>query len=116
MRGAPGQDGTISDEARALHRESLVVDLHVDSFLWVRLYGYDMGRRHENRLPMRPFGWHADLPRFAEGGVGAVGLGIVVNPPAVQRELMLPLKLLAWSERQRGAEAVIATLDLMHAA
>jgi membrane dipeptidase len=115
MRGARGQDATISEEARALHRESLVIDLHVDSFLWVRLYGYDMARRHVNYLPMRPFGWHADLPRFAEGGVGAVGLGIVVNPPTVQPELLLPLKMLAWSERQRGAEALMTTLDLMHA-
>jgi membrane dipeptidase len=116
MRGARGQDATISEEARALHRESLVVDLHVDSFLWVRLFGYDMGRRHGNHLPMGPLGWHADLPRFAEGGVGAVGLGIVVNPPALRRELLFPLKILAWSERQRGAEALMTTLDLMHAA
>jgi membrane dipeptidase len=104
----------VSADALALHHDSLVVDLHVDSFLWARLFGYDMGRGHENRLPSAPFAWHADLPRLAKGGVGAVGFGIVVNPREVRPELMLPLKMLAWFERQRGIEAVLATLDLMH--
>jgi membrane dipeptidase len=40
----------------------------------------------------------------------------VVNPATVRAELLLPLKLLAWAERQRGLPAVLATLDLMHAA
>lgn len=104
----------VPEAARQLHRESLVVDLHVDTFLWVRLLGYDLGHRHANYLPWHPFGWHADLPRLQEGGVGAVGFGIVVNPRTTRSELMLPLKLLSWYERQRGFDAVLATLDLMH--
>lgn len=106
----------VPDEAWALHRESLVIDLHVDSFLWTRLFGYNLGVRHENRLPFSPLGWHADLPRLREGGVGAVGFGIVVNPLDVGPELLLPLKVLSWTERQRGFDAVLNTLDLMHAA
>ncbi|HEX7407266.1 MAG TPA: dipeptidase [Candidatus Binatia bacterium] len=101
-------------DALALHRDCLVVDLHVDTFLWVRLFGYDIGKRHENLLPSSPFAWHADLPRLKEGGVGAVGFGIVVNPREVRSELMLPLKVLSWYDRQRGFEAVVTTLDLMH--
>ena len=101
-------------EALALHRECLVVDLHVDTFLWVRLFGYDICRRHENLLPSSPFAWQADLPRLQEGGVSAVGFGVVVSPRQVRPELMMPLKLLSWYERQRGVEAVLATLDLMH--
>ncbi|MBI4514657.1 MAG: dipeptidase [Deltaproteobacteria bacterium] len=104
----------VTPDALALHLGALVIDLHVDSFLWVRLLGYDMGRRHENRLPASPFGWHADLPRLAAGGVGGVGFGIVVNPRQVRPELMLPLKVLSWFERLRGFEAVLKTLDLMH--
>ncbi len=111
----PQPAAAISEEARALHHASLVVDLHVDSFLWVRLFGYDMGRRHRNRLPLDPFAWHADLPRLQEGGVGAVGFGIVVNPRVVSPELMLPLKLLSWYEGDRGIDAVLHTLALMDA-
>lgn len=101
-------------DALALHRESLVVDLHVDTFLWVRMLGYDIGRRHENLLPSASYAWQADLPRLQEGGVGAVGFGIVVSPRQVRRELMAPLKLLAWLDRQPGIDGVLRTLDLMH--
>jgi membrane dipeptidase len=105
-----------SHDARALHNRSLVVDLHVDSFLWVRLLGYDIGVRHENLVPFSPFAWQADLPRLRDGGVGAVGFGIVVNPRTVRPELPIPLKLLSWFERQQGFDAVLRTLDLMHTA
>ena len=104
----------VDAEVVAFHRSCIVVDLHVDTFLWVRLFGYDLGQRHHNRLPFTPFAWHADLPRLAEGGVGAVGFGIVVNPRTVRPELMLPLKMLAWYERESGIDAVLHTLDLMH--
>jgi len=114
-RARPAEAMAVPGDARALHKESLVIDLHVDSFLWVRLFGYDLGVRHENRLPFSPLGWHADVPRLHEGGIGAVGFGIVVNPPTVHSELMLPLKLLSWTERQRGFAAVLKTLDLMQA-
>ena len=101
-------------DALALHRECLVVDLHVDTFLWVRLFGYDIGRRHENLLPSASYAWQADLPRLKEGGVGAVGFGIVVSPRQVRPELLRPLKMLSWYDRQRGIDAVLGTLDLMH--
>lgn len=106
----------VTEEALALHRESLVVDLHVDSFLWTRVFNYDIGRRHANRLPRAPLAWHADLPRLREGGVDGVVFGIVVNPHTVRRELMLPLKVLAWYEARRGFDAVLTTLDLLEAA
>lgn len=101
-------------DALALHRDCLLVDLHVDTFLWVRLLGYDIGRRHENRLPSAAFAWQVDLPRLQAGGVGAVGFGIVVSPRRTHTELLLPLKLLAWYDRQPGMDGVLATLDLMH--
>lgn len=106
----------VPPDALALHRESLVIDLHVDTFLWVRLFGYDIGRRHENWLPSAAYGWHADLPRLHAGGVGAVGFGIVVSPRHTRAELLMPLKLLAWYDRQPGIDGVLATLDLMHEA
>jgi membrane dipeptidase len=71
----------VSQEALALHREAVVVDLHVDTLLWARsVLRYDLGRRHRPHPFGNPFGNHVDLPRLREGGVDAVGLGIVVRP------------------------------------
>ncbi len=70
----------ISDEAKQLHDDCLVFDLHCDTLLNQTLLGYDVTKRHTNRLPMSPFLFHADIPRMKEGGVGAVALGLVVNP------------------------------------
>src|SRR5213075_1043185 len=36
----------VSAEARALHDDADVIDLHVDSFIWRRIFGYDFRRRH----------------------------------------------------------------------
>jgi len=70
----------VSVEARALHDECLVMDLHCDTLLNETLLGYDSTRRHRNRVPASPWLFHADIPRLKAGGVGAVALGIVVNP------------------------------------
>jgi microsomal dipeptidase-like Zn-dependent dipeptidase len=48
----------VSDDARRIHDESLVVDLHADSLL----FGRDLLTRSEVG--------HVDLPRLQEGGVG----------------------------------------------
>ncbi|MFC1848866.1 dipeptidase [candidate division CSSED10-310 bacterium] len=63
-----------------LHEESFVVDLHVDSFLLSRQFGYDFLKPHRAWLPFGALGSHADLPRMKAGGVDAAGFGIVVNP------------------------------------
>lgn len=70
----------VTPEARALHDECLVMDLHCDTLLNETLLGYDPTVRHRNRLPGSPWLFHADIPRLKAGGVGAVALGIVVNP------------------------------------
>ncbi len=72
----------ISEEAKQLHFEAHVIDLHVDSLLLARQFGYDINKRHRAWLPGGAIGSHADLPRMREGGVDTVGLGIVVNPLA----------------------------------
>jgi membrane dipeptidase len=94
----------------------VVLDLHVDTLLWTRLLGYDMARRHRNRLPGAPFAWHFDLPRAAEGGLDAVVFGLVINPRTVHPELLGPLKALARLERSRGFEQTLATLGLLEEA
>jgi membrane dipeptidase len=97
----------------AFHRECVVLDLHIDTLLWMRLQGYDLAERHENRLPASAFGWHLDLPRAAEGGLDACVFGLVINPARVRPELMFPLKFLAWWEEQRGIAQTLATIDLL---
>ena len=69
-----------SADAAALHREAVVVDLHIDTLLWVRALGYDPMRRHRSWRRGRPFCAQADLPRMEEGGLTAVGLGLVPSP------------------------------------
>jgi membrane dipeptidase len=58
------------DEARALHAEICVLDLHADTAKLMDKLGYDLAARHERPMPRMAnvFG-HVDLPRLREGGV-----------------------------------------------
>lgn len=60
----------ISDRARALRNDMLIVDLHADSLLWAA----DLVERNRRG--------HVDIPRLIEGGVGAQVFGIVTKSPA----------------------------------
>lgn len=70
----------ISEAAVSLYRASDVIDLHIDTFIWQRLFGYDLRKRHgTGPLGARFFG-QADLPRVIEAGItGAVWI-ITTNP------------------------------------
>ena len=71
----------ISADARTLHEGSIVVDLHCDLLLPRKLYGWDWTVRHRpNPLPGAALFGHCDLPRLRDGGVGAMALGVVINP------------------------------------
>jgi membrane dipeptidase len=110
---------SVNADALAFHRECLVLDLHIDTLLWVRLFGYDLARPHHNRLPYSPFAWHFDLERAALGGLKACVFGLVINPRRVNPELMLPLKFLAWwerGERGSGLPQTLDTIDLLNRA
>ena len=68
-----------------------MVDLHVESFVWTRLFGYDLATRH-GRGPLRA--WYlsqADLPRMREAGLAGAVLSIATNPfrPARSRPATL---------------------------
>jgi membrane dipeptidase len=58
------------DEARALHAECCVLDLHADTAKLMDKLGYDVVARHERPMPTvaNVFG-HVDLPRMRDGGV-----------------------------------------------
>ena len=56
------------------------LDLHVDSIIQQRLFGYRVTRAH--RAPMRgqPLFWHADVPRMVQAGYRGACLGIHYYP------------------------------------
>jgi membrane dipeptidase len=109
-----GGRSAVNPDILAFHRECLVLDLHIDTLLWVRLLGYDVARAHRNRLPYSPFAWHFDLERAAVGGLKACVFGLVINPRQVRPELMFPLKFLAWWERGHRGSGLPQTLDTMN--
>src|SRR5258707_813402 len=71
-----------SADARALHAAHPAIDLHADTLMWTRWLGYDLARRHEAPLPGGAFFGHVDVPRLAEGGIGAQFFGLVSLPVA----------------------------------
>lgn len=70
----------ISKEAVELYLRSDVIDLHVDSFIWHRVFGYDLRRRHGHG----PFGarylGQVDFPRVLEAGISGATWVITTNP------------------------------------
>lgn len=70
----------VSAEALQLARDSEIVDLHIDTFIPVRLFGYDPFKRHEAGVFVgRHFG-HLDLPRMTDAGLSAGMWSITTNP------------------------------------
>lgn len=70
----------ISHEAVELFHSSEVIDLHVDTFIWQRLFGYDVGKRHGQGLCFGCFYSQVDLPRLRQVGVGGATWVITTNP------------------------------------
>jgi len=70
----------VSDATLALLRESDVIDLHVDSYIWTRIFGYDPHAAHGGG----PLGGclfnQFDLPRAARGGITGAMWSITTNP------------------------------------
>lgn len=69
-----------SDQATALHARYPPIDLHADTLLWARWFGYDLHARHEAPLFRSAFGGHVDLPRLRDGGLGAQFFSLVSLP------------------------------------
>ncbi len=70
----------ISEEAVRLHHDCEVIDLHVDSFIWTRVFGYDLRRRHGPGLFGGDFLSQADFPRILEAGVTGAIWSITTQP------------------------------------
>lgn len=70
----------ISREAMALWSRSDTIDLHLDTFIWQRLFGYDLAARHgEGPFNARLFG-QADVPRCLEAGLSGAYWIITTQP------------------------------------
>ena len=57
-----------------------MVDLHVETFVWTRIFGYDLTRPHGPGPTGARWLGQADLPRLAAAGLSAVFLSIATNP------------------------------------
>jgi membrane dipeptidase len=70
----------ISREAVELYLASDVIDLHVDSFIWTRVFGYEIGQRHGRGLFGARYYSQADFPRMHEARIGGALWSLTTNP------------------------------------
>lgn len=70
----------VDPEAVALCREADFIDLHLDTFIPVRLWGYDIFRHHGRGPFGRHFFGHFDLPRMRAAGLSGGMWSITTNP------------------------------------
>ncbi len=96
----------ISTEAIDLYAASDVIDLHVDSFIWNRIVGYDLTQRHRTGLFNARFYSQCDLPRLREAQVRGAIWVITTNP--LRRQSRKGPTFFANFERLRG---ILASCD-----
>lgn len=78
--GAWARELDISREAVELYLDSEVVDLHLDLFIWWRVFRYDLLKRH-GRGPVRAQGlFQTDIPRLREAQISGGLWSITTNP------------------------------------
>src|SRR5687767_7325113 len=70
----------ISKEAVDVYLGSDVIDLHIDSFIWHRIFRYDLTKRHGTGLFGARFYGHVDFPRILEAEVTGAIWVITTNP------------------------------------
>jgi len=70
----------VSREAVDVYLASDVLDLHLDTFIWNRVFGYDLRRRHRHGLLGRHFYGQVDFPRIREAQITGGTWVITTNP------------------------------------
>jgi len=70
----------ISREAVELYLASDVIDLHLDTFIWSRIVGYDLRKRHGGGIFRHRFYSQVDLPRIREARITGAIWVITTNP------------------------------------
>ncbi|MBM75622.1 MAG: hypothetical protein CMK59_09490 [Proteobacteria bacterium] len=71
---------SISKEAVLLCRDSDFIDLHIDTFIPARLWGYNPLKKNKNWILGRHFFSHLDLHRMKDGGISGAMWSITTNP------------------------------------
>jgi membrane dipeptidase len=69
-----------SREAIDIYLASEVIDLHIDSFIWTRMWGYRLDRRHGHGLLGARVYSQVDLPRVREAQIAGGVWSITTNP------------------------------------
>lgn len=70
----------VTRDAVDLVLASDTVDAHIESFVWTRVFGYDLGRWHDRTvLGNRWFG-QVDVPRLRAAGLAGAVMSIATNP------------------------------------
>lgn len=94
------------EEAQALYDDADVLDLHIDSFIWTRLLGYDLHRR--NRPGPTGGRWlgQVDLPRAIDAGLTGTTWSITTNPLRGSKA-----RTETFFENLRRLEAILDTHD-----
>jgi membrane dipeptidase len=67
-------------EAQQICADSDIIDLHLDTWIPKRLWGYHPFKRHQRALFGRHFFGHADIPRLQDAGVTGAMWSITTNP------------------------------------
>jgi membrane dipeptidase len=105
----------VSEEAVRLTRDADLIDLHIDTFIPPRLWGYDPLVEHRSALLGRWWFGHLDLPRMEEGGLSGAMWSITTNPSRGPKQ--------RWATFQRnlaGMQALVArsggTLEIVRTA
>jgi membrane dipeptidase len=75
----------ISREAIELYLASDVIDLHIDTFIWTRVLGYDLRQRHGRGLFGGRYYSQVDLPRLLEAQISGAIWSITTNPLRTSR-------------------------------
>ena len=77
----------VSVDAVELYQTSDVFDLHLDSFIWTRIFGTRLAERHGRSWTGRRFRGQVDLPRAVDGGLTGGIWSVTTNPfrPAATR-------------------------------
>lgn len=70
----------ISREAIEIYLASDVIDLHLDTFIWSRIFGYDLTKRHGSGVLGRWFYSQVDLPRIREAAITG-GIWVITTNP-----------------------------------
>ncbi|MEM7603887.1 MAG: membrane dipeptidase [Myxococcota bacterium] len=81
----PPIDDAALGAARALIVDSEVIDLHLDSFIWTRIFGYRLDKRHGRGLLGGRFYSQTDFPRALEAGLTGGTWIITTNPVRPRR-------------------------------